>query len=176
MAPASKNITDVNLEATVAQARILRGKFEVPVTVLNDDALKAIGDLNPAAPKSELRVISQSVAPGTTVAAGASVGITLAPRGGFSLGYVDGGHASLTTLTVGDVDVLFGDNGIRLDLLSHDTPGDVPEADQKAIEKVVKGQLGDKITIDESKPGQTFADLYRSLRVAVAFGVGDTPR
>ena len=157
----------IDVSGAPAKANIVRGGFQVPTPKLDiTKTAQLIGDLVVIAPKDLPRVISQSIAPGTKVAAGTVVDLDLAPKSAISFDAFENLHMDLKGKSVDAISPLVADGAIRKLLLTYETAQDVPAADKAALGQAM-GEVG--IRVDDSDPERTFARAFDATRGALAF-------
>ena len=145
---------------------IVRNGNEVTAPAVNLSKVDAFVDkLVPAGRFDLPRVLSQSVAVGTTVAKGTAVDLVLVPPAKVDLGLFDHVHIDLQTRTIADVAPLLDDLAVAQILNKYEDPGAVSPADKELL----TGKLANaQITIND-QAGRSFGDAFISLKGAQAF-------
>jgi hypothetical protein len=157
----------IDVSPKPAQAKVVREGFQVPSVAL--DVQKAsflVDQLVTVTPADLPRVIAQSVAKGTKVAAGTVVDLVLAPKSSVPFDIFAATHADLKGKALSVADPVVNNADVRQILLTYDNPADVPTADQQTLTTAFAG-VG--ITVNNSDPTRTFSEAFNAMRGAVAF-------
>ena len=163
----SDQVQFVDLSEKPAKAKVVREGYQVPAPAL--DPQKAdflVNNLITTLPTQMPRVISQSIAPGTKVAAGTVVDLILAPREIIPFNVFTNVHADLAVQPITFVDPVVADPKIRQILLASDSADQVSTADKATLTTAFTAA---KINVNEADPNRTFASAFNAVRGALAF-------
>ena len=116
---------------------------------------------------TQLRVLSQSVAPGTRVPRGTAVDIVLVRRSIVPVQVFEGTHADLSKETLDVVaETWLADEKVRSDVAAVEKFSELPEDTRSAIVRTAEAQ---GVVIDEGDPARRSQALYETIRVAGTF-------
>jgi hypothetical protein len=163
--PATGGTVFVELGDAVQKAQIARDGVGVPQVRIDPDVLAG---LLAGRPKVVTKVVSQSVAPGTSVPKGTQVDVVLAEPFRLPAGVIRDIHVGLAQKTVGEVfDTFIRNNAaVRNVIARHDTADTLTDAERGVIQSAFSAQ---NVPITD-QPGQTLNQAFSSLQGAFAFG------
>ena len=158
----------VDLNPAPAKAKVVREGYQVPSPALDDKKSSFFLDnLTQIAPKSEPRVVSQTIKPGTKVLPGTAVDLVLAPTSTIPFDIFDNPHRSLKGKTVDALtDTLLEDTNVRQTLLKYNSADEVSAADKAMLtSKFAQANMA----VDEASADTGFDAAFNSAHGALAF-------
>ena len=158
----------VDLSRTAVSADVVREGYRVPTAKV--DRARAdflLGELVEVTKRDEPRIVSQSVAAGTSVPAGTVVNLVLTPRSNVPFDIFEGVHEDLRSRTVDQfLDGPLNNPSIRENVLRYERAADVP---QDVRNQLVTAFQGSAITINEAQAKTSFEAAFNGARAALAF-------
>lgn len=150
----------VQLGQSTATADIFRNDYAIPAFEI-DDAI--IGDII-IGPAIVNKVVSQSILPGTVVARGTQIEVTLAPPSAVPGRIIRDGHVALADVNMEELYNQFVRDSPTVRAVLNRTPNValMSTSDQATIAQAAESQ---GVTISDS-PGQSIANLTTSLHLA----------
>ncbi|MBX3670452.1 MAG: PASTA domain-containing protein [Rhodocyclaceae bacterium] len=159
--------TLIDLSPEPAKAKVVREGYQVPAVALDEKKSGFFLDnLKQVPPRSQPRVVSQSVPAGTKVLPGTAVDLVLAPASTIPFDIFEGVHKSLVEKNLTTLDPVLDDATVRQTLLKYNAAADVPATDKKVISDALAGA---GITISEDAADTGFDAAFKSARNALAF-------
>lgn len=155
----------VNLDARETRAKVLRKGVEVQAPATRPESIVGLLDaLGQFTTFEEPRVLRQVPAPGTLVAPGTVISMTLVPPSDTPFRVFDGIHAGLLQSNVDRlVNVLTQNVQVAGILSQYPTADAVPAADRQ----IMAAAAG--VEIDDNVEGQRFGELFNSFGVASVY-------
>jgi hypothetical protein len=140
----------------------------VPIGPLQIDP-SVLDDLIVDKPVLQVKVVRQSIAPGTPVPVGATVNVVLARTGDLTLGVVTGVHEALKDRTISTVfsEVVPGNQVIN-GIVSRSITDQLTPADTQAVREIFADKFPDVEITDE--PGRDLTAAIETLKVIKTFG------
>jgi hypothetical protein len=158
----------VDLSTQAIRADVVREGYRVPAAKV--DRARAdflVGELVAVTKRDEPRIISQSVAAGTSVPAGTVVNLILTPRSNVPFEIFEGVHEDLMDRTVDEfLEGPLKDPSIREKVLRFENASEVP---QEIRSQLVSAFQSSAIGINEAQPGTSFEAAFNGARAALAF-------
>jgi hypothetical protein len=170
MAAASKEmqLKVIDISDKPLKSNVVRQGRQVPAVALDPRAVDAI--LGPEViitPGQAPRVVSQSIPPGTKVARGAGVDISLAPRSTIPIDVIVGFHPDFRGKNVGGVvEVILANRQVSDAVLDFDNAADVPAATRAVIEQTL---TTNQVGINNDDPTRSFEAAFLTLKGVAAF-------
>jgi hypothetical protein len=160
--PAEQTIA-VDVGASVTKADISRGGFTVPEIPLLPDRIGSFLDDRPIV---STKVVSQTIAPGTSVAVGTSVDIVLTATRDLPVAVIPGVHHAFATLTMAQLHDQFAtDTRVRDVIRTKATAADLTTDDVALLTTVLEEQ---HVQVSNA-PGETVAAAFTALQAAFTF-------
>ncbi|MCX6627065.1 MAG: PASTA domain-containing protein [Candidatus Solibacter sp.] len=157
----------VDLTQEVKSAQIMRRGYQGPAAKVDvAQAAKIIGDLQIVDPKTQPRVISQTIAPGTKVTAGTAIDLVLAPKSSIPLDIFQDIHSAFKGKALTFTDPIAADADARKILLTYERPEDVPAVEKAALTGVL---ARNGVSINESQTNTGFNAAFNTMRSVMAF-------
>lgn len=145
-------------------SNVTRDGLPVGVWTMNPEVLDAIVT---ARPSLRVRVVSQSIPPGTPVPQGTSVNLVMAPANGLPVGVVAGTHADMREALIADGyrQLVEGKSNVRA-IIARAAGGNLVAEDETTVRGVF-AEAGIDVT---DEPGRDVAAAVETLRVLADFG------
>ena len=162
--PVFVDVGSRTIDSQVARDGVPIGSFHIDPQVIGDIILR---------PPLEVKVVSQSVAPGTPVPVGTTVNLDMAPPGRLPVGVVSGVHSQLADLHIADAfaQIVAGKPEINT-IVAHAVANQLTTADTAAVRQIfasVTDSAGNQVEIDD-QPGTDINAAIETLRVLKTFG------
>ena len=158
----------VDVSAKAVSADVVREGYRVPAATVDrarTDFL--LGELVEVTKRDEPRIISQSVAAGTSVPAGTVVNLVLTQRSNVPFDIFEGVHEDLRTRTVDQfLEGPLNNASIRENVLRFENAAEVP---QEIRNQLVTAFQNNAITINEAQANTSFEAAFNGARAALAF-------
>jgi hypothetical protein len=154
----------IDVGARKIDANIIRDG--VVVGVLQPDT-ERLSDIIAERPPLRMRIISQSVAPGTAVPLGTTVNVTLAPSGGLPVGIMTGTHVAVREATIDETftRLVAGNPQVGV-ILNRAAGGALSTEDEQRVRDIFVSE-GIEVT---DQPGRDVTAAVETLRVLSTFG------
>lgn len=147
-------------------AVIIRGGKEVKTPTVNVDRVTDFVDnLKPVPRPATPRLVQQSIAPGTFVAAGTPVDLVFVPPADINVGILDGVHIGARDKSILEILGVLDDSGIDT-IVAKGDPAALTEAEKNAVTSSL-AQRG--VQVDDSQPDASFDRAYKTLQDVRAF-------
>ena len=160
----SESVVFVDVGAKSVDSNISRDGVPIGVLDVNQDVLN---DVIIDRPPLSLRVVSQSVAPGTPVPLGTAVELVLASPFQLPVGIVTGTHTALREMSIGEAfDRVVAANPQVNRIVARAAAAPLSNEDEQEIRNIFANG-GIEVT---EEPGQDVGAALESLRMLTAFG------
>jgi hypothetical protein len=163
--PASSFPVFVDVGSRKIESQIERDGVPIGVLAVDQVILK---DLILDRPILRVKVVSQSVRPGTPVPVGTTVDLVMAPPGDLPVGVITGVHLDLKDVTIATAfNNIVADNPVVNRIVTHAVAGQLSPEDTAAVREIFAGVEGVEIT---DEPGKDINAAVETLRVLKTFG------
>jgi hypothetical protein len=147
------------IDANVSRDGLPVGVFRIDKAVFDDIVVTRR--------PQRLRVVSQSVPPGTAVPLGASIDLVMAPAGDLPIGIVTGTHAALKELPMdAGFDRFIAGKALVPRILARAAAGPLSREDEQAVADLFAGE---QVPLTD-QPGRDVTAAVETLRALNAFG------
>jgi hypothetical protein len=138
----------------------------IPIGVLRPDE-ERLSEIIAQRPPLRMRIISQSVAPGTAVPVGTAVNVVLAPSGELPVGIVAGTHVAIRERPIDELfaELVAGNPQVGV-ILNRAAGGAISTEDEQRVREIFV-EKGIDVT---DQPGRDVTAAVETLRVLSTFG------
>lgn len=160
----SESVVFVDVGAKRIDANVIRNGVPVGVHRIDTDLL---ADIIVDRPVLQLRVVGQSIAPGTPVPQGTSVTLTMAPPGRLPVGVIVGTHVALREIPMTEAFERFVAGKPQVNrIVARAVSGNLAPEDEAAVRELFASERVE--IVDE--PGRDVTAAVEALRTLTTFG------
>ena len=153
----------VDVGASTTKAEISRGGVALPELVIQPEI---IGSFLDQLQIVQTKVVTQTIAPGTSVAVGTSIDVVLARTADLPVAVIPNVHVAFQTQTMAQLHDRFADSAVVRDIVrTKTTPAELTADDRTALREVLEAQ---DVTVGTA-PGQTVDNAFTAIQAAFTF-------
>jgi len=163
IARAAERTVPIDVGASTTKAEISRGGFALPELLVQPELIGSFLDDLQIVPT---KVVTQTIAPGTSVAVGTSIDVVLTQTADLPVAVIPGIHVAFQGDTMAQLHTRFADSAVVRDILRTKTsPDELTNDDRIALSGALEAQ---QVTVG-SAPGQTVDNAFTALQAAFTF-------
>lgn len=153
----------IDVGASTTKAEITRGGFALPELTVQPEL---IGSFLDDLVIVQTKVVTQTIAPGTSVAVGTSIDVVLTQTADLPVAVIPGIHVAFEGNTMAQLHTRFAGSAVVRDILRTKTsPEDLTNDDRIALRGVLEAE---QVTVG-SAPGETVDNAFTALQAAFTF-------
>jgi hypothetical protein len=162
-ARAAERTVPIDVGASTTKAEISRGGFALPELLVQPEL---IGSFLDELQIVQTKVVTQTIAPGTSVAVGTSIDVVLTQTADLPVAVIPNIHVAFQGDTMAQLHNRFADSAVVRDILRTKTsPAELTNDDRIALSGALAAQ---QVTVG-SAPGQTVDNAFTALQAAFTF-------
>jgi hypothetical protein len=153
----------IDVGASTTKAEITRGGFALPELSILPEIIGSFLDDRIIV---RTKVVTQTIAPGTSVAVGTTIDVVLTQTNDLPIAVIPNIHTAFVGNTMAEVHSRFADKAVVRDILrTKGSAADLTADDRAALRTELEAE---RITIGNA-PGQTVDDAFTALQAAFTF-------
>lgn len=159
----AERLVPIDVGASTTKAEISRGGFALPELTVQPELIGSfLDDLTIV----QTKVVTQTIAPGTSVAVGTSIDVVLTQTNDLPVAVIPGIHVAFEGDTMAQLHDRFAESAVVRDILRTKTsPAELTNDDRTALRGALEAE---QVTVG-SAPGETVDNAFTALQAAFTF-------